>query len=151
MSRRREQLSPPRKASNPEESAYMRAIEKQKQERETVLKMKAIKRKLEVEKKKRDGDKDSPEKKEGPTVGTSKEPPLLPKKPLLATPMLNTVMMKPKIKGTVIFNYKPPEFILTKCVIVAVIKKEDQLRKISLISQGDQPLVSKVKHYFYLI
>jgi len=95
MSRRREQLSPPRKAANPEESAYMRAIEKQKQERETVLKMKAIKRKLEVEKKKRDGDKDSPEKKE-PGVGTSTESP---KKPLLATPVLNAVNMKPKIKG----------------------------------------------------
>lgn len=142
MSRRREQLSPPRKSANPEESAYMRAIEKQKQERETVLKMKAIKRKLEVEKKKRDGDKDSPEKRE-----PSMEPQGGPKKPLLATPVLNAVIMKPKLKG-ILMNHIYNKASLTESDF-AVIKKEEQSRKISLIAtKVEQPLVSKVKTTF---
>jgi len=104
-SRRKEGSPPPRKPSNPEESAYLRAIEKQKQERETVLKMKAIKRKLEAEKKKREGDKqDSPEKKEvaapNSAAGPSNDQLSSPKKPLLSNPVpLNTLVLKPKIKG----------------------------------------------------
>jgi hypothetical protein len=95
LSRRRDLSPPPRKPANPEETAYLRAIEKQKQERETVLKMKAIKRKLEVEKKKREGDKqDSPEKKEPTSPGTSLETHSSPKKSLMSA-----VILKPKIKG----------------------------------------------------
>ncbi|XP_059470829.1 uncharacterized protein LOC132193900 [Neocloeon triangulifer] len=134
--RKRESSPPPRKPANPEETAYLQAIEKQKQERETVLKMKAIKRKLEIEKKKRDGDNvvASPEKK-SPAVpssaaaGPSREPTKVNIFPQDNANEAAKVILKPKIK---------------------VIKKVDRddlpVRKISLVTRNpaiDEPLVSR--------
>ncbi|CAB3372462.1 Hypothetical predicted protein [Cloeon dipterum] len=127
LMRKRESTPPPRKASNPEEAAYLRAIEKQKQERETVLKMKAIKRKLEIEKKKRDGDKPEVASPEKVAPGPSKEPPQ--KVSPVAEAQPTKILLKPKIK------------------VIKKMEGQEPTRKISLVTSNptvDEPLVSRV-------